>query len=67
MEERDPRLASIWAAKAVELMPGDNNSRLLLANAFAALNMKAKARAEVTAILSKNPDHKEAKALLRAL
>jgi len=67
MEERDPRLASTWAAKAVELMPGDNNSRLLLANAFAALNMKAKARAEVTAILSKNPDHKEAKALLRTL
>lgn len=67
LEDQDPRNASTWAARAVELTPNDPEARLLLAKAFAALNMKAKARAELTALLNKNPDHKEAKALLKAL
>ena len=67
MEGGDMRAASIWAARAVEVNPGDAAARLLLARIYASLNMKARARAELTLLLNKEPDHKEAKALLRAL
>jgi curved DNA-binding protein CbpA len=65
--ENDARSASSWALRAVELNPSDGAARMLLAQSFAALNMKARARAELTVLLNKNPDHKEAKALLKAL
>jgi curved DNA-binding protein CbpA len=65
--EGDARSASTWAARAVDLNPQDGAARMVLAQSFAALNMKARARAELTTLLNKNPDHKEAKALLKAL
>ena len=64
---RDLKLATTWGSRAVELKPNDVEARLLQARAFQALNMKARARAELTALLVANPDHKEAKALLRGL
>ncbi len=67
MENGDPQSASTWASRAVELNPGDGPARLLLARAFKAMNMKARARAALTALLAMNPDHMEAKALLRGL
>jgi len=67
MEAGDPRSAVTWAARAVELNPADAPTRLMLARLFVAAGMKARARTELTALLSKTPDHKEAKALLRTL
>ena len=67
LQKGDTQIASTWAARAVELNPGDGPTRLLLARTFAALNMKARARSELTLLLSKFPDNKEAKALLRGL
>ena len=63
----DPQSASTWASRAVELQPGDTAARFVLARSFALLGHKPRARAELQLVLSKNPDHKEAKALLRAL
>jgi hypothetical protein len=63
----DLHAVSTWAARAIELDPGDSQPRLLLAKSFAGLNMKARARTELQTLLSKNPDHKEARALLRGL
>jgi curved DNA-binding protein CbpA len=67
MQNGDLQTASTWAARAVELNPTDPVARIFLANAFKTLNMKARARAELNALLAVNPDHKEAKALLRGL
>ncbi len=67
MENGDAQLASGWALRAVDLNPGDLPARFLLAQTFAQLNMKARARAELTHILSKNPEDKEARALLKGL
>jgi curved DNA-binding protein CbpA len=67
MEDGDVKSASTWAARAVELKPDDPEPRLFLARAFAGMKMKARARAELTLLLNKNPDHKEARALLRGL
>jgi curved DNA-binding protein CbpA len=67
LEDGDARSASNWAARAADLAPDDPAPKLLLAKAFAGLNMKARARGELTDILNKNPQHKEAKALLKAL
>jgi curved DNA-binding protein CbpA len=67
LQSNDARAASTWAARAVELNPVDSEARLLLAQSFKALNMKARARTELTALLNKDPEHKEAKALLKAL
>jgi len=67
LEDNDPRNASTWAAKAVELSADDPAPKLILAKAFTAMNMKARARSELATLLNKNPDHKEAKALLKAL
>ena len=67
MENGDLQLSSTWASRAVELNPADAGARFLLARAFKALGMKARARAELTALLGKHPDHKEAKALMRGL
>jgi curved DNA-binding protein CbpA len=67
MENGDPQTASTWASRAVEVNPGDVQARLFLARAFKAMNMKARARTALTALLAMNPDHLEAKALLRGL
>jgi hypothetical protein len=58
--------ASSFAAKAVEVAPrGDPEARLLLGKAFIELGFKAKARHELTLILSEHPEHKEARVLLK--
>ena len=67
LENGDLQSATTWGSRAVELNPADPQARFLLARAFKAMNMKTRARAELTALLAKNPDHKEAKALLRGL
>ena len=67
LENGDMQSASTWASRAVELNPADPQGRFLLARAFISMNMKARARAELAALLAKTPDHKEAKALLRGL
>jgi len=66
-ESSDPRSATTWALRAVELNPEDVGARMLLARLFASNGLKARARSELTTLLQKNPDHKEARALLRAL
>jgi len=66
-EASDPRSATTWATRAVELNPEDAGARILLARLLAAAGMKARARTELTSLLNRNPDHKEAKALLRTL
>ncbi len=63
----DNQTASIWASRAVELNPGDLPNRFLLAKLYAALSLKAKAKAELQLILGKQADYKEAKALLKSL
>ena len=67
LEEQDLRSATSWGARAVELRPADAPARLFVAQIFIGAGMKARAKAELTALLDKNPDHKEAKALLKAL
>jgi curved DNA-binding protein CbpA len=67
LENGDLQQASTWAGRAIELNGGDAGARLVLARAFKAMNMKARARTELQALLAKNPDNKEAKALLRGL
>jgi curved DNA-binding protein CbpA len=58
--------ASTFAAKAAEIAPaGDVEARLVLAKAFIELGFKAKARHELTLVLAHNPDHKEARVLLK--
>lgn len=59
--------ASTWASRALELDQKDTVARMLLARGFVGLNMKARARTELQAILAQTPDHKEAKALLRSI
>ncbi|HEY5677305.1 MAG TPA: tetratricopeptide repeat protein, partial [Myxococcales bacterium] len=63
----DIRAALTWATRAVELQPDDAAARLLLARTLAASGQKARARGELNTLLSRNPDNKEARALLRAL
>ncbi len=67
LENADMRGALLWAGRAVDLQPDDAGVRLMFARALAATGQKARARNEVSILLGKNPDHKEAKALLRAL
>lgn len=66
-EGGDFRQAMIWAQRACDINAGDTNARLLLARALTASGMKSRARTELHTLLSKEPDHKEAKALLRSL
>ncbi len=63
----DARSATNWATRAVQLNPDDADARMLLARQLLGAGMKVRARSELTALLSKHPDHKEAKALLKAL
>jgi curved DNA-binding protein CbpA len=67
MENGDTQAATTWGVRAVELNPNDEDARLALAEAFLELKMKARAKAELNAILKKNPEHPEAKALLKGL
>src|SRR5205823_442087 len=58
--------ASTFAAKAADIAPrGEMEARLLLGKAFIELGFKAKARHELTLVLSQHPEHKEARALLK--
>jgi len=58
--------ASGFAAKAAEVAPnGEVEARILLGKAFIELGFKAKARHELTLVLSQHPDHKEARVLLK--
>jgi curved DNA-binding protein CbpA len=66
-EASDARAATTWAMRAVELNPEDAGARMMLARLLVTAGMKARARSELTALLNRNPDHKEAKALLRTL
>ena len=67
LQSGDAQAASGWASRAVEVNPADLTARRLLARCFIQLNMKARARGELTAILEKTPGDKEAKALLKGL
>jgi curved DNA-binding protein CbpA len=67
LEAADMRAALSWATRAVELEPTDAAARLVLARALTATGQKARARSELSTLLSRTPDHKEARALLRAL
>jgi curved DNA-binding protein CbpA len=67
LQMSDHRTAMTWATRAVQLNAGDEEARLLLARLLIGAGMKARARNELTAVLERNPDHKEAKALLKAL
>lgn len=67
LEAADVRAALTWATRAAELQPADDASQLLLARALAATGQKTRARSELSTLLSRTPDHKEARALLRAL
>jgi tetratricopeptide (TPR) repeat protein len=67
MENGDPQTAATWGVRAIELNPNDDEARLALAEVFVEMKMKARAKAELNAILKKNPEHPEAKALLKGL
>jgi curved DNA-binding protein CbpA len=67
LDASDSRAATTWAVRAVELSPEDTGARMMLARLFVSAGMKARARTELTTLLKLNPDHKEAKALLRTL
>lgn len=67
LEDQDLRGATSWGTRAVELRPTDAAARLFVAQIFIGAGMKARARAELTQLLQNHPDHKEAKALLKAL
>jgi curved DNA-binding protein CbpA len=67
MQSGDTQTASTWASRALEVEPANADARLLLARAFVALNMKVRARSELTKYIDQNPDDREARALLRAL
>lgn len=67
LANKDLQAASSWAGRAVETDPADATARITLARLFVQMNMKARARGELSQLLGKHPDHKEAKALLRAL
>jgi len=67
LQKGDTQAATGWATRAVEANPADAAARFLLARCFVLMNMKARARGELSALLEKHPDNKEAKALLRGL
>ena len=67
LEASDARAATTWAMRAVDLNPEDAVVRMMLARLLAGAGMKSRARSELTQLLNRNPDHKEAKQLLRTL
>jgi curved DNA-binding protein CbpA len=67
VESGDMRAILLWSGRAAELQPDDAVSRMLLVRALVATGQKSRARNELTLLLGKTPDHKEAKALLRTL
>jgi len=62
---KDFNAASAWAARAVEYAPRAAEPRIILARAQIGLSLKAKAKATLQAVLDLNPEHKEARALLK--
>lgn len=67
LENGDAQAASTWASRTLELDPAHSEARFLLGRAFIAMNQKTRARAELTLLLDRHPDNKEARALLRGL
>lgn len=67
LENGDAQAAGTWASRAVDLEPAHAEARFLLGRALLAMNQKIRARAELTLLLDRHPDHKEARALLRRL
>src|SRR5262249_28454043 len=67
LEASDARAATTWAMRAVDLNPEDVVARMMLARLLAGAGLKSRARSELTQLLNQNPDHKEAKQLLRTL
>jgi curved DNA-binding protein CbpA len=67
LQTSDTRAGLLWAGRAVELQPDDPAMRFTFARLLAASGQKARARNELNLLLAKNPDYKEARALLRAL
>lgn len=67
LANKDLQAASSWASRAVDTDPVDPTARITLARCFVQMNMKARARGELSQLLVKHPDHKEAKALLKGL
>ena len=67
LELSDWQQAATWGQRAAELLPLDLDARMVAARAFAKLKMKARAKAELTFVLQKQPNHPEAKALLKGL
>jgi curved DNA-binding protein CbpA len=56
-----------FALRACELSPKSLDAHLLAARGFAALKQKPRAKAELELILTRDPKHAEAKALLKSL
>jgi curved DNA-binding protein CbpA len=67
LQAGDTQAASGWATRSVEANPADPDARFLLARCFILLNMKARARSELSELLKNYPGNKEAKALLKGL
>jgi len=67
MQISDKRAATTWAMRAVDLSPDDLAARMMLARLLAEAGLKSRARTELTQLLNRSPDHKEAKQLLRTL
>jgi len=64
---RDFQAATHHAQRAVDIAPRSAEPKLLLAQAWAGLGQKAKAKASLNSVLEVNPDNKEARALLKSL
>jgi curved DNA-binding protein CbpA len=57
--------ASSYAARAVEYAPRAAEPKVVLARALMGLGQKAKAKSTLQSLLEQNPEHKEARALLK--
>lgn len=67
VQKSDWKLATLWGQRAIDAQPQNPELRLILARAWGALKNKPRAKAELQQILNKNPNHQEAKALLKSL
>jgi curved DNA-binding protein CbpA len=67
LEVRDFERSSSWAIRAVEYAPHAVEPKLILAQAEIGLGQGAKAKALLQSVLEANPDHKEARALLKSI
>lgn len=56
-----------FSLRACELVPNNFDAHLSAARAFAALRQKPRAKAQLQVVLARDPDHAEARALLKSL